>query len=198
MPGVSHVEIRGGLTAGPTAYIYDNRPAVTRFLRTSSILSPAVLWRGAWATLAVLHVAPIIRVGASVLSGDGGAAGFTLLAMAFAFFGLKACDARWLRLPGRHGSLAALLVLALIGHGDVAAKGVEQLPMLAPAMTFVVIGAAARAMVRRGRTLRRGMSAADPFRLRLNEMATGLLGAIIAHRPSLAPRLCFAGRAPPF
>jgi hypothetical protein len=164
-----------------------------------------VLVRLIWFALAVLHVLPIWRVGADLAGGGDGLGSFIILLLAQAFFVLKAFDVPWLRLPYRHGTLVSLIMLGLIGHGDVAAKGIEQMPMLVPVATVFVVGVAGTCVLRRksktGRGWRLSLAGRPPFavrlRLCLNQLATDLLSRTAFRRISVVSVPCCGGRAPP-
>lgn len=155
-------------------------------------------WRFVWLVLVALHVGPLLRLGWSILASDSGSwAALIGLALAQAFFLLKAIDVRWLRLPVRHGSLIALLLMAVLGHGPAAAKGLEQVPVLATATTIVLGVAGAGWLYRRRDSLLPHYPATARIRLLLNLIAMRLLTLDAPHRRASSAELCYAGRAPP-
>lgn len=151
-----------------------------------------------WLTLAALHILPIWRIGVDLFSGGDALGSFIILLLAQGFFVLKGVDVRWLRMPYRHGTLVSLVVLAAIGHGDVAAKGIEQMPMLMPTASVLAVGAAAaRVLRRRGVALVGRALASVWLGLLLNQLATRLQVRALHGGIRVAAVPCYGGRAPP-
>lgn len=75
----------------------------------------------AWGTLAAIHMAPLWRTSAALISEGASASKIGIwvaLLASFAFFLLKAVDARFLRVPCRKTAIVAFLACCGLAHGS--------------------------------------------------------------------------------
>jgi hypothetical protein len=143
-----------------------------------------VCTRAAWMLLAGVHVMPLFRVSSSLVH-DGVTAGrlgtWGLVAGCLAFFLMKVCGARLLRVRCSRMGLATFVVCCGLAHGDAAADwaaGHGDRTLVAVAAT--VGGAGTAGLVGRG------------LRRRLPEWLDGLIGLGTASSLMLGLRVRFA------
>jgi hypothetical protein len=102
-------------------------------------------FRWLWACMLALHLAPLWKVGGSLVAGEGSLAAFLGLLATQALFAAKFADVRWLRLPSRRAALLTFVLATAGAHPEVVFEELGHAVKPAAAVVLAAAPAAARA-----------------------------------------------------